>query len=46
MTYRLDFTRLAQKHIAFLKKAGNKSLLNKIAIHLEELNKAFVKWHE
>ncbi|MEX2565552.1 MAG: Txe/YoeB family addiction module toxin [Cyclobacteriaceae bacterium] len=37
MTYRLDFTKLAQKHIAYHKKTGNKSLLNKIAVLLEEL---------
>jgi len=37
MSYRLDFTKLAQEHIAFHKKAGNKSLLNKIAVLLIEL---------
>ncbi|MCC5929439.1 MAG: Txe/YoeB family addiction module toxin [Cyclobacteriaceae bacterium] len=37
MTYRLDFTKRAQEHIAVHKKSGNKSLLNKIAILLDEL---------
>ncbi|WP_035805276.1 Txe/YoeB family addiction module toxin [Lunatimonas lonarensis] len=37
MTYRLDFSRRAQEDIAFHKKSGNKPLLNKIAVLLEEL---------
>ncbi|WP_009035093.1 Txe/YoeB family addiction module toxin [Indibacter alkaliphilus] len=37
MTYRLDFTKRALEDIAFHKKSGNKPLLNKLAILLEEL---------
>lgn len=37
MTYRLDLTKRAQEHFAFHKKSGNKSLLNKIAVLLDEL---------
>ena len=37
MTYRLDLTKRAQEHIAFHKQSGNKSLLNKIAVLLDEL---------
>ncbi len=37
MSFRLDFTKRAQADIAFHKNSGNKSVLNKIAILLEEL---------
>lgn len=37
MTYRLDFTKRALEDIDFHKISGNKSLLNKIAVLLEEL---------
>ncbi len=37
MIYRLDLTKLAQEHIAFHKQSGNKSLLNKMAVLLDEL---------
>jgi toxin YoeB len=37
MTYRLDFTKRAQEDIAFHKKSGNKSVLNKMAVLLAEL---------
>ena len=37
MTYRLDFTKRAQEHIAFHKQSGNKSILIKLAVLLEEL---------
>lgn len=35
MNYRLDLTKRAQEDIAFHKKSGNKSVLNKIAILLD-----------
>ena len=38
MTYRLDFTKRAQEDIFFHKRSGNKSVLKKIAILLEELS--------
>ena len=37
MIYRLDFTKRAQEDIDFHKKSGNKSVLNKIAVLLNEL---------
>ena len=37
MTYRLDFTKRAQEDIAFHKKSGNKSVLNKISVLLDEM---------
>jgi toxin YoeB len=37
MNYRLDFTEQAQKDIAFHEKSGNKSVLSKIAVLLDEL---------
>jgi len=37
MTYRLDFTKRAQEDIVLHKKSGNKSVLNKIAVLLDEL---------
>jgi toxin YoeB len=37
MNYRLDFTKRAQEDIAFHKKSGNKTVLNKIALLLKEL---------
>lgn len=37
MTYHLDFTKRAQEDIAFHKKSGNKSVLNKIAVLMDEL---------
>lgn len=37
MTYRLDFTKRAQEDIDFHKKSGNKSVLHKIAVLLNEL---------
>ena len=37
MSFRLDFTKQAQNDIAFHKKAGDKVVLSKIAILLEEL---------
>jgi len=37
LSYRLDFTKQAQSDFAFHKKAGNKSVLTKISILLEEL---------
>lgn len=37
MSYRLDFTKQAQEDIAFHKKSGNKSVVSKIAVLLEEL---------
>lgn len=38
MIYRLVFTKRAQEDIAYHKKSGNKSILNKIAILLGELS--------
>ncbi len=37
MIYRLDFTKQAQEDIDFHKKTGNKSVLNKMAVLLDEL---------
>ena len=37
MNYRLDITKRAQEDIAFHKKSGEKSVLNKIAVLLNEL---------
>lgn len=37
MTYRLDLTKEAQEDIAFHKSSGNISVLNKIAVLLDEL---------
>jgi toxin YoeB len=37
MSYRLDFTKQAQEDIAFHKKSGDKSVLSKIAVLLDEL---------
>jgi len=37
MTYRLDLTKRAQEDIDFHKKSGNKSVLHKIAVLLNEL---------
>ena len=37
MTYRLDLTKKAQEDIAYHRKSGNKSILIKIAVILEEL---------
>jgi len=37
MGYHLDFTDKAKEDIAFHKKAGNKALLNKLLVLLEEL---------
>lgn len=38
MTYRLDFTKRAQEDIVFHKKSGNITVLNKIAVLLNELS--------
>jgi toxin YoeB len=37
MTYRIDLTKRAQEHIEFHKKAGNKPIMIKISILLNEL---------
>lgn len=37
MNYRLDITQRAQEDIAYHKKSGKKSVLNKIAVLLNEL---------
>lgn len=37
MSYRLDFTKQVQSDFSFHKKSGNKSVLSKIAVLLEEL---------
>ena len=37
MIYRLDFTKQAEEDIAFHEKSGNKSVLKKIAVLLDEL---------
>jgi toxin YoeB len=37
MSYRLDLTKRAQEDFVFHKKSGNKSLLNKIGVLLDEL---------
>ena len=38
MSYRLDFTKQAQKDIEFHKKSGNRALLQKLLKLLEELS--------
>lgn len=37
MSYRLDFTQQAQADISFYKRSGNKSILTKLSVLLEEL---------
>lgn len=37
MTYRLDLTKRAQEDITFHRKSGNKAVLNKTAVLLDEL---------
>lgn len=39
MTFRLDITKRAQEDFAFHKKSGNRKVLKKIAILLDELTK-------
>ena len=37
MTYHLDFSKQAQKDIEFHKKSGDKTILNKLLVLLDEL---------
>jgi len=37
MSYRLDLTKQAQKDFSFHKKSGNKSVVSKLALLLQEL---------